>query len=156
MNPAYPGPMQTVKLFASSIKLGMPESLLFPGEKSDFKTLNQAYSYVGFELLGSRRFTPNAYTLRNCFGQDTLNETDRQANIGSTLLNWQFEASNDMLKWTILDKRIHYPEHHIQRSPASLQVQGLVRRGAVSTWGIDLTKLGDWERSEGFKYFRIV
>lgn len=88
MNPAYPGPSQSVKLFASSVKLGMPESLLFHEEKSDFKTLNQAYSYVGFELLGSRRFTPTAYTIRNCMGQDPHNETDRQANIGSSLLNW--------------------------------------------------------------------
>jgi len=26
----------------------------------------------------------------------------------------------------------------------------------VSTWGVDTSKLSDWERTEGFKYFRIV
>lgn len=61
-----------------------------------------------------------------------------------------------MLSWTILDKRVHYPENHIQRSPASLQVQGLCRKGVVSTWGININKLSDWDRAEGFKYFRIV
>lgn len=50
MNPAYPGPHQSVKVFASSVKLGFPESIIFPEEKSDFKTMNQAFSYVGFEL----------------------------------------------------------------------------------------------------------
>ena len=40
MNPAYPGPYQSVKLFASSVKLGLPESLIYPEEQSDFKTLN--------------------------------------------------------------------------------------------------------------------
>jgi len=32
MNPAYPGPNQAVKLFASSVKLGMPETLIYPEE----------------------------------------------------------------------------------------------------------------------------
>ena len=70
LNPSYPGPHQSIKLFASSVKLGFPESLLFPGQKSDFKTMNQAYSYVGFELLGGRRLMPSCYTIRNCMGQD--------------------------------------------------------------------------------------
>jgi len=113
MNPAYPGPYQSVKLFASSVKLGLPESLIYSEEKNDFKTLNQAFSYVGFELLGSRRLTPSVYTVRNCFGQDPHNETDRVSEVGSTLLNWQFEGSNDMLSWTIIDKRVHYPENYI-------------------------------------------
>ena len=26
----------------------------------------------------------------------------------------------------------------------------------MSTWGVDINKLSDWDRSEGFKYFRIV
>ena len=26
----------------------------------------------------------------------------------------------------------------------------------MSTWGVDTSKLSDWERTEGFKYFRIV
>ena len=30
LNPAYPGPHQSIKLFASSVKIGFPESLLFP------------------------------------------------------------------------------------------------------------------------------
>ena len=58
INPAYPGSGQSIKLFASSIKMGFPESVLYQEEKADFKTLNQAYSYIGFELLGSRRFIP--------------------------------------------------------------------------------------------------
>ena len=68
MNPAYPSPQQTVKMFASGVKLGYPESLLFPEEQADFKTLNQAYSYVGFELCGARRFVPSCYTFRNGLG----------------------------------------------------------------------------------------
>ena len=58
LNPAYPGPHQSIKMFASSVKLGFPGSLLFEEEKSDFKTMNQAYSYIGFELLNGRRLTP--------------------------------------------------------------------------------------------------
>ena len=122
MNPAYPGPHQSVKLFASSVKLGFPESIIFPEEQSDFKTMNQAFSYVGFELQGGRRLIPSCYTIRNAFGQDPANETDRQSTLGSTLLNWQFEASNDMISWMVLDKRVYYPENHILRQPANLTV----------------------------------
>ena len=32
----------------------------------------------------------------------------------------------------------------------------MCRKGAVSTWGIDLAKMTLWEQREGFKYFRIV
>jgi hypothetical protein len=46
----------------------MPETLIYPEEESDFKTLNQAFSYVGFEILGGRRLIPACYTVRNCFG----------------------------------------------------------------------------------------
>lgn len=84
---------------------------------------------------------PSCYTIRNAFGQDPVNETDRQAALGSTLLNWQFEASNDMISWTILDKRVYYPENHILRQPPSIFVQGLTRKGAVSTWGLDQGKM---------------
>jgi len=156
LNPAYPGPHQSIKMFTSSVKLGFPECLLLHEERSDFKTMNQAYSYIGFELLGGRRLIPSCYTIRNCVGQDPENETSRQSQLGSTLLNWHFEGSNDMLTWTILDKRIHYPENHILRHPPSLEVQGLTRKGAVSTWGMDPEKMSEWERAQGFKYFRIV
>ncbi len=50
-NPAYPGPSQTLKMFASSVSFGYPETLIKPDEQVDFKTMNQAYSYVGFELM---------------------------------------------------------------------------------------------------------
>ena len=70
--------------------------------------MNQAYSFVGFELMGGRRLTPTCYTIRNCFGQDPdVDLRHVHPQIGSTLLNWHFEASNDMLAWTILDKRLN-------------------------------------------------
>ena len=61
-----------------------------------------------------------------------------------------------MLQWTVLDKRVHQLERQIQRGPSSLEVQGLAKKGAVSTWGIDQNRMTDWQRKEGFKYFRII
>jgi hypothetical protein len=81
---------------------------------------------------------------------------DSKAESGSTLLNWQFEASVDMVSWVILDKRVHYPERDIMRGPPSLKVQDLTKKEAVSTWGIDPFAVSPLEQEQGFKYFRIV
>jgi hypothetical protein len=119
MNPAYPGPKQSIKMFASSVGQGFPENVIRPDDQADFKTMNQAFSYIGVELLGGRRLTPACYTLRNCLA---TNEGDTKSECGTTLLNWQFEGSQDMLSWTIIDKRVHYPEKHIMRGPPNLAV----------------------------------
>ena len=153
MNPAYPGPKQSIKMFASSVGHGFPENVIHPEDKADFKTMNQAFSYLGVELLGGRRLTPTCYTIRNCLSPE---KGDSNSECGSTLLNWQFEGSEDMITWTIIDKRVHYPEKHIMKGPPNLAVQGLSRRGAVSTWGIDSGRLSEHEQLNGFKYFRIV
>jgi hypothetical protein len=51
-----------------------------------------------------------------------------------------------MLEWIILDKRIWYPEGHARSTiRPSLEVQGLVRKGAVSTWGIDPSLMSAWQ-----------
>ena len=153
MNPAYPGPRQTVKMFCSSIGQGFPESIISPADRADFRTMNQAFSYVGFELLGGRRLAPACYTIRNCLEAEN---GDSKSECQQTLLNWQFEGSEDMLSWKILDKRVYYPEKHIMRGPPSLAVQGLTKLGAVSTWGLDVERMTEEERLHGFKYFRIV
>lgn len=70
MNPALPNPNASCKVFASSVKIGTPENLLVPKDKIDFGTMNQAYSYFGFELTGSKRLIPNCYTIRNAFGDE--------------------------------------------------------------------------------------
>ena len=84
-------------MFASSVSIGYPECLTNPNEKADFKTMNQAFSYVGVELLGGKRLVPSCYTLRNCLGDDISG--DCKSETGITMLNWQFEASFDMLTW---------------------------------------------------------
>ena len=150
-NPAYPGPSQTLKMFASSVSFGYPETLIKPDEQVDFKTMNQAYSYVGFELLEGRRLVPQCYTIRNCIGDSR--KGDSKSECGVTLLNWQFEASLDMLSWEILDKRVHYPNLKIMKGPPSKIVQSLTPKGAISTWGIDQKKCS---AKFGYKYFRIV
>lgn len=152
-NPAYPGPGQTLKMFASSIASGFPESLVCAHEKSDFMTMNQAYSYIGFELLGGRRLVPSCYTIRNCLS-DGRNERSGECSI--TLLNWQFEASHDMVNWVILDKRIHFPETRMQRGPPSQEVQQMVVKGQVTTYGILGSSISQIDRLNGFKYFRLV
>ena len=119
-NPAYPGPTQTVKIFASSVGQGFPESVICPREQLDFKTRNQAFSYIGIELLGGKRLVPSCYTLRNCIGD--MSPGDSKSESGISLLNWQFEASSDMVSWIILDKRVHWPEGEMLRSPPSLKV----------------------------------
>jgi hypothetical protein len=86
INPAYPGPAQNLKMFASSVRTGYPESLVNPTEQTDFKTMNQAYSYVGFELLGGRRLTPSCYTIRNCIGD--MKEGEDRSECSITMLNW--------------------------------------------------------------------
>lgn len=82
--------------------------------------MNQAFSYIGFELLGGRRLVPTCYTIRNCIGD--LARGDSKAESGLTLLNWQFEASLDMISWQILDKRVYYPEQEVMRGPPSPMV----------------------------------
>ena len=153
-NPAYPGATQSIKMFAPSVRTGYPESLIFPEENKDFKTMNQAFSYVGCELLGGKRLIPSCYTIRNCVGD--LKHGDSRSESATTLLNWQFEASQDMISWQVLDKRIHYPEKHIMRGPPSKDVQQMTFKGALSTWGIDPDMIPPFERVNGYKYFRIV
>ena len=85
--------------------------------------------------MRGRRLVPTCYTIRNIIGD--ISPGDSKSESGISLLNWQFEASQDMLSWQILDKRVHYPEAQIMRGPPSPQVQMLTKKGAVSSWGID-------------------
>ena len=153
-HPAYPGPLQAVKVFASSVLSGYPESVLSPDERKDFCTMNQAFSYIGVELLQGRRLVPSCYTIRNVLGE--TRPGDSKSESATTLLNWQFEASSDMVSWVILDKRVFYPENQIMRGPPSSKVQQLAKKGCVSTWGIDPYVFSPEEQEAGFKYFRIV
>lgn len=61
-------------MFSSSIKFGFPENIIMVEQNNSFQTLNQIFSYIGVEFLGSRRFTPTCYTIRNSFGNEPLND----------------------------------------------------------------------------------
>lgn len=44
----------------------------------------------------------------------------------------------------------------MQRGPPSQEVQKMVMKGYVSTYGILPSTMTDWDKALGFKYFRIV
>ena len=154
VNPAYPGRGQSVKMFASSVMSGFPESLINAAEKTDFRTMDQAFSFVGFELLTGRRLVPACYSIRNCVSNPELSMNHPE--VLCTLLNWEFEASHDMVSWQVLDRRINWPSYQMQRGPPSLTVLKMAKKGSVSTFGISPENIRPEDRQRGFKYFRIV
>jgi hypothetical protein len=64
------------------------------------------------------------------------------------MLSWRFEASNDMVHWTLLDTR-----YHNLHTPDA--IDALCKKGGTTTWGIEphvFHSIG----YEGFSAFRLV
>lgn len=71
------------------------------------------------------------------------------------LLNWHFEASNDMVNWTLLDRRIFQSGDTEWDNQFEDDRRDLCHKGATSTWGID-TDLYRELGFGGFRYFRMI
>ena len=81
-----------VRAFASSLGQGRPSDIV--GRKVvNCHTLNQPFSFFGFQIGLGRRLLPSCYSIRN-----------RNSN-SYVLLNWRLEGSNDLVNWTLLDTR---------------------------------------------------
>jgi hypothetical protein len=52
-------------------------------------------SYFGVDLGAERKMLPTCYTFRN------------RNSSTHVMLNWHFEASNDKVNWTLLDRRVY-------------------------------------------------
>lgn len=82
-----------VQAFASTIGAGSVEDLV-GRTVTNCRTHNEPFSWFGVDLGKDRSLLPTAYTIRN------RNATTH------AMLNWHFEASNDKVNWTLLDRRI--------------------------------------------------
>lgn len=117
----------SLKMFASSISAGKVEDLC--GRTiSNFKTKNEANAYIGVDLGLARSLKISAYSLRN--GNSSSH----------TMLNWQFEASNNEEEWIVIDKRVH---------SSSEDVKYLSEKGKSSTWGVAGV-------DRAYRYYRLV
>lgn len=71
------------------------------------------------------------------------------------MLNWHFEASNDKVNWSLLDRRVYLTglmEEDLMFEQERIE---LCQKGATSSWGIDYTlysKIG----FDGYRYFRVI
>jgi hypothetical protein len=71
------------------------------------------------------------------------------------MMNWHFEASNDKINWTLLDRRIFLTGDNTWDQQFEEDQKQLCPRGATSTWGID-TELYRELGFDGYRYFRII
>ena len=109
----------------------------------NLRTLDEPYSFFGVDLGVDRKLVPSCYTLRN-----------RNAST-HVLMNWHFEASNDRINWTMLDRRIYLtnsPEHDKKFEEEHKEFK---TKGGSSTCCID-TDLYREIGYEGFRYFRVI
>ena len=111
------GRMQ-VQAFSSSLSAGSPSDVL-GRSLVNCHTVNEPFSFFGMHLRGGRRLLPTCYSIRN-------RNSDNYA-----MLSWRFEGSNDLVNWQLLDSR--YNDSHEEHLRAHL-----CKKGAVSTWGVDL------------------
>jgi hypothetical protein len=58
-------------------------------------TMNQAFSFFGFQITLGRYLLPTCYTIRN------------RPSEAYVMLSWRFEGSNDLVNWQLLDTRYH-------------------------------------------------
>lgn len=86
-----------LKCFASSIGCGHIEDIVGRAVVN-CRTLNEPFSFFGVDLGQGRTVLPTCYTIRN------------RNSSTHVLMNWHFEASNDKVNWTLLDRRIYLSE----------------------------------------------
>eukprot|EP00831_Metopus_contortus_P057240 TRINITY_DN4970_c0_g1_i5.p1 TRINITY_DN4970_c0_g1~~TRINITY_DN4970_c0_g1_i5.p1 ORF type:complete len:500 (-),score=106.36 TRINITY_DN4970_c0_g1_i5:189-1688(-) len=136
-----PHTLGQVIVYASSIGYGSLEHIV--GRSTvNCRTLNEPMSFIGVDLGEGRLFAPTCYTIRN-------------RNISShTMLNWQFEASEDKINWTILDRRVYLTNDAEINAEMEEVRAALTKSGATSTYAIDPEQLP--APGQGFRYFRIV
>jgi hypothetical protein len=80
--------------FASSVGAGRVED--FVGRiATNCRSANEPMSYFGVDLGAERKMLPTCYTFRN------------RNSSTHVMLNWHFEASNDKVNWTLLDRRVY-------------------------------------------------
>jgi hypothetical protein len=131
-----------VSSFASTVGAGAVED--FVGRiVTNCRTHNEPFSYFGVDLGKDRTLLPTCYTIRN-----------RNAS-SHVMMNWHFEASNDKVNWTLLDRRIFLTGDNSWDQQFEEDQKQLCHRGATSTWGID-TELYRELGFDGYRYFRIV
>ena len=99
-------------------------------------TSDQPFSFFGVQLGTDMRLAPTCYSIKN--------NTSRY----HAMVSWRFEGSNDLIKWTLLDQRLHYMHN-------SAALKALTSPGGTSTWGVDKAVFNKYSRS-GFNCFRIV
>lgn len=71
------------------------------------------------------------------------------------MLNWHFEASNDKVNWTLLDRRIYMTGIQEEDAQFEREQKELCQKSATSTWGVD-TEIYREIGFGGFRYLRIV
>lgn len=93
-----PHMLKLVQCFASSVGSGQVEDIV-GRQVVNCRTLNEPFSYFGVDLGEGRFIVPACYSLKN------RNSTTH------VLMNWHFEASNDKVNWTVLDRRIYLSDN---------------------------------------------
>jgi len=73
---------------------------------------------MGFQFCLGRKLIPTSYSIQNRFSNHEV------------MLSWRFEASNDMVHWTLLDTR-----YHNLHTPDA--IDALCKKGGTTTWGIE-------------------
>jgi hypothetical protein len=107
------------------------------------RTGNEPYSYFGVDLGEGRKLLPTCYSIRNRNSSTFV------------MLNWHFEASNDKVNWTVLDRRLYLSGSYEEDIKFEEEREMLCQKGAATTWGID-TDIFREIGFEGFRYFRII
>ncbi|TNV84937.1 hypothetical protein FGO68_gene49 [Halteria grandinella] len=139
-----PHTLGLVQAFTSSIGGGRVEDIV-GREVVNCRTLNEPFSFFGIDLGIGRQLAPSCYSLKN------------RNSLTHVLLNWHFEASNDRINWTLLDRRIYLSENAQYNKSVEQEQTALCQKGATSTWGIDTATYGENPlTANGFRYFRIV
>ena len=131
-----------MQAFSSSIGSGRPEDVV-GRSVINCRTGNEPFSYFGVDLGEGRKLLPTCYSVRN-------------RNIMThVMLNWHFEASNDKVNWTVLDRRLYLTGNPGEDQTFDEERKLLCQKGAGTTWGIDrdiYREIG----LDGYRYFKIV
>lgn len=138
-----PHTLGQVQSFCSSIGAGRAEDIV-GRTPTNCRTGNEPFSYFGVDLGEGRQLLPTCYSIRNRVNTAT-----------HTMLNWHFEASNDKVNWTTLDRRLYHTGDPAADLASEEERKMLCVKGAATSWMLD-TDIYREIGFDGFRYFRII